>query len=75
MKKTVGVGNVCERVAACAAMRIAAEVRRKDAGEAGQPGAKETSENGSGLPEFVLRKTRGDGVTCSIAVWRSIKKD
>ena len=91
VKKTVGVGNVCERAAACAAMRIAAEVRRKDAGEAGrqeasesgladaekagQPGAEETSENGSGLPEFVLRKTRGDGVTCSIAAWRSIKKD
>ena len=81
VKKTVGVGNVCERAAALTAADIAAEVSYRQNAEpegmepasvAEREGAEQVSaaENEEKAPDFVCRKTLGDGVTCAIAAWR-----
>ena len=80
VKKTVGVGNVCERAAACAAAQITRDVSGQSAergitqestGQNAEHGtARESTGETTEAPHFVVRKMRGDGVTCSIARWK-----
>ena len=67
VKKTVGVGNVCERAAACAAAQITRDVSGQNAE---RRTARESTSETTEAPHFVVRKMRGDGVTCSIARWK-----